>query len=133
MKQFGLPAGERLKNKKYFELIFSSGRTIFSSDKSVRAAYIIEAGGEQQGIKVAFAVGKKLGFAVWRNRVKRLLRESYRLNKGELLTFCKENKILVKVVLSPNLINQKKARLIYLNDLLPGVADVLSRIKRTLQ
>ncbi len=132
MKQFGLPARERLKNKKDFERIFSTGRTVFSSDKSVRAAFLVETGGIFQGIKVAAAVSRKLGNAVWRNRIKRLLRESYRLNKGEILSVCKEKNILVKVVLSPNLINQKKTRSVVLNDLMPGVTDVLSKIKRTL-
>ena len=132
MKQFGLPAREKLKNKKDFELIFSSGRTIFSSDKSVRAAFIIETGGIFQGIKIAFAVSRRLGIAVWRNRIKRLLRESYRLNKEELYTICEEKKILIKIVLSPNLINQKNAGRIGLNNIMPGVIDVLSKIKRTI-
>ncbi len=132
MKRFGLPAGERIKNKKDFERIFSNGRIIHSSDKRVRAAYIIESGSKNPGIKIAVAVSRKSGIAVWRNRVKRLLRESYRLNKEHLLTFCIENGFLIKIVFSPFLTHKKKASLISLDDFMPGTIDVLNKIKSSL-
>ena len=132
MKRFGLPAGERLKNKKDFEKIFSYGRKIYSSDKKVRAAFITEPAEILPGVKIAVAVSKKSGNAVWRNRIKRLIRESYRLNKEDLLLLSEKNGLLIKIVFSSNLTEKKKIRQICLDDIMPGINDVLSKIKRTL-
>ena len=61
----------RLKKEKDFNLVFNKGKRLFSSKLSV---VFIEA----DTIKVGFAVGKKHGGSVKRNRIKRLLRESFR-------------------------------------------------------
>ena len=132
MKRFGLPAAERIKSKKDFEKIFTVGGKIFSSDKKVRAAYIIESDKIFAGVKIAVAVSKKSGNAVWRNRIKRLIRECYRLNKEELLSYCIKKGFSVKIVFSPNLIGKRSAKLIRLHDFVPGVNDVLRKIKNTM-
>ena len=40
--------------------------------------------GENEMIRIGFAVGKKVGNAVIRNHVKRMMREVFRLHKAEL-------------------------------------------------
>ena len=61
----------RLKKEKDFNLVFSKGKRLFSS--SLTLVYF-----PSQEIKCGFAVSKKHGGSVTRNRIKRLLRESFR-------------------------------------------------------
>jgi len=61
----------RLKKQKDFDLVFKKGKRIFSSDFTL--VYL-----DKEQLKVGFAVGKKHGGSVKRNRIKRLLRESFR-------------------------------------------------------
>ena len=61
----------RLKKEKDFNLVFSKGKRVFSS--SLTMVYF-----PSREIKAGFAVSKKHGGSVMRNRIKRLLRESFR-------------------------------------------------------
>lgn len=61
----------RLKKEKEFNLVFRTGKRLYSD--SVSVLYIPYA-----RLKAGFAVGKKHGGSVKRNRIKRLMRESFR-------------------------------------------------------
>ena len=61
----------RLKKEKDFNLVFSKGKRIFSS--TITLVYF-----PAKELKAGFAVSKKHGGSVKRNRIKRLLRESFR-------------------------------------------------------
>lgn len=61
----------RLKKEKDFNKVFKEGKRLFSG--SLTLVYI-----PSKELKVGFAVGKKHGGSVVRNRIKRLLRESFR-------------------------------------------------------
>lgn len=61
----------RLKKEKDFNLVFSKGKRLFSS--TLTLIYF-----PAKETKVGFAVSKKHGGSVKRNRIKRLLRESFR-------------------------------------------------------
>lgn len=75
----GLPRSRILKKKKDFQAVYSRGK---SYANRFLVLYVFRSN-EMQG-KVGFAAGKKLGNAVKRNRVKRLLRESYRMHQAEI-------------------------------------------------
>ena len=132
MKPYELSASERIKSKKDFENIFKTGNTIYSSDNKIKAIYIVSENSKKYGVKIAAAVFKKSGNAVWRNRVKRLIRASYRLNKKILIETCLNKKILLKVVFSLNTVNQNNTKKIKLNDLQRAITDIISKLNNTL-
>ena len=61
----------RLKKEKDFNLVFNKGKRLYSS--TITLVYV-----QSQEIKAGYAVSKKHGGSVKRNRIKRLLRESFR-------------------------------------------------------
>lgn len=132
MKRFGLSSKERIKSRKEFELVFSRGEVFFPSSNRLKATFFIERNSDKIGIKVAFAVSKKSGNAVWRNRVKRLFRELYRLNKSEIKSDCEQKKLKLLLVISPYTLNQMNNKKIYLNDIESDVVDLLNQIRSKL-
>jgi len=79
-----------LRRKREFDRVFSEGRTFRFPEMVVRAA--------PNGLpwsRLGLMVGRRHGSAVRRNRMKRLLREAFRLNRGLLRIPC-------DVVLVPN-------------------------------
>lgn len=78
---FTYPKNERLKSKTTIGLLFSEGKSV--SKYPLRLVYRIgEANQEEKKIKIGVSVSKKyFKKAVDRNYFKRVLRETYRLNK----------------------------------------------------
>ena len=78
---FRFPKEEKLKNQKTIEALFLEGKTMVKYP--VKLYYLPES--EFTKSKVAFAVPKKnFKQAVIRNRIKRQMREAYRLHKHKL-------------------------------------------------
>lgn len=132
MKKYGLPARNIIKKKKDFELFFSSGKFVPSANKKIKAIFLVEVNDETPGIKIAAAVSKKQGNAVWRNKFKRLVKESYRLNKEILTGTCLEKKLLLNIIFSPFSLNQKNNKKIYLDDVRSDMVEILTKIKSRL-
>ncbi len=128
MKKFGLSKEERIKLKKLFALVYANGTIVYSRNRNLKAIYYQE-NCIKPKVKVAFAVYKKLGNAVWRNRVKRLLREAYRQNKQGLISESINKKKFVLIVFSPNNFNQKKNKKIFLKNILPDFIELMNQIK----
>lgn len=134
MKAFGLSASERIRSKKDFERIFTKGRVIYSSENILRVHFDKRKaeGKIRPDVRFAAAVSKKLGTAVWRNRVKRLIRESFRLNKAELIDYCKMKSLELDVIISPQNLNEenyKRIRLLYIE---PLVKELILKIKNNI-
>ncbi len=67
-----IPREHRLRKHAEFELVYKSGRRQFSS--SFTAFYLLRPGTKTEGPRVGITVGRQLGAAVRRNRIKRRLR-----------------------------------------------------------
>lgn len=128
MNKYNLPSSERLKKEKDFKRVFSSGKVLFSSDQKFKAAYYIEKDTTEPGVKIAAAIFKRAGKAVWRNRVKRLIKESYRLNKEEMVDKVKRKNISLKIVFSLNNLNEKSVKRVGLEDVIDGIVGLMNKI-----
>lgn len=77
---FRFPRTEKLKSKKQIEQLFVEGESL--KEFPLRVRYL-KIGEEENPLKVAFSVPKRnFKLAVDRIRIKRVLREVYRKNKG---------------------------------------------------
>jgi ribonuclease P protein component len=124
---------KRLKSKKTTEKIFNSGRIVFSSDKKIRAHYFLKEDLVEFGIMSSVAVSKKAGKAVWRNRAKRLIRESYRLNSDSILASCRKEKIRLEIIFAVNSISEKADKKISLKDIQPSIIEILNSVKMEIE
>jgi len=127
LKKFSLTRNERVKRKRDFEKVYSSAKVLFSSDRLIKVNFLC-VDSNLSGVKIAAAVSKKAGNAVWRNRVKRLVKETYRLNKKPLLEKALNKKIQLFLVFSPNRLSETNNKKIYLSDVYPGVVELMNKI-----
>ena len=69
----------RIKSKKLFQTVYKNGHSVVDT---LSVLYILPS--DTANVKIGLAVGKKVGNAVVRNHVKRLMREVFRVKKHEI-------------------------------------------------
>jgi len=111
------PRSGRLLRHADFERVYKQGRRHFSTHMTV--FYLRRAAGE--GLRVGFTVGRVLGGAVDRNRMKRRLRESVRLCRPVA-------GLAADVVINP----KKSLRTVAFSDLLGEVSRAFELIAQKL-
>lgn len=89
-KRFGFGKAEKLKSRKQIEDLFLNGKRFAVSP--IRVIYKFEPATDNAIVQVGVTANKRnFKRAVDRNRLKRLLREAYRLQKEGFVNTAKEN------------------------------------------
>jgi len=120
----------RIKNSKDFEDIFKNGKTIISKDRKIKATYYLFSNGSFPEIKFATTVSSKAGGAVWRNRIKRIIRESIRTEKKPFKELVLNNDLSLFIILSPNKLNQCNSKNVLMADIKPAILEIISTLKK---
>lgn len=98
MKEFALPKTERLYLRDAIRCLFAEGKSFVVFPYRVIYRFIPESDSQEARAAIMTIVPKKrFKHAVDRNRVKRLTRESYRLNKLPLLDVLQKHGVKLQV------------------------------------
>ncbi len=111
---FGFSKKEHLFGMKNIETLFSKGNSLFSYP--FRVVYMIKDREEGEfPVRVLISVPKKkFKLAVDRNRIKRVIRECYRLNKSDLIKFSLDKKVVLQIAFQ--YVAKEKMDFVTLND-----------------
>jgi ribonuclease P protein component len=119
---------DRLINDRDFELVYKTGHVVISEDKKIKAKYLFESKEINNTVKIGLSVVSKKGNSVWRNRIKRVLRESVRIDREILRSIIEIKKEGLLIIFSPYSLNQTNSKKIFLKEIKPAVFDILKRI-----
>jgi len=123
-KRLTFKKDERLKNRKLIEQLFKEGQS-FSSG-TIRLIYLFRNSDVplQSGFTVSSKNFKK---AVDRNRIKRLLREAYRLQKNDLKHFLQSRNISLAIFFI-----YTGVRIPEYNEIFDRVENILTRLQKVM-
>ncbi len=99
--RFKLPKDEIIRSSREISDIFRKGKRISGNHISIFYISLYRPMADDTS-RIAFTVSKKVRRAVDRNRLKRLMREIFRLNREKLRTIVREKKVGLNIVMSCN-------------------------------
>lgn len=119
---------DRLINDRDFELVYKRGSVVLSEDKKIKANYLFESKDINNTVKIGLSVASKKGNSVWRNRIKRILRESLKIDREILRNIIELKNANLLIIFSPYSINQTNSKKIFLKEIKPAIWNILKRI-----
>jgi ribonuclease P protein component len=84
-KRFNLPKSDILRGRANFKRLFEGPVTIYRERNITLRFHVFTDQDQGYSCKMGFVVAKRLGKANRRNRIKRLFKEAYRLNRHSLM------------------------------------------------
>ena len=97
--------GSRLLKHPSFEAVYKNGRRHFSNSMTffyvLRSEDRVAGSGRAERAQVGFTVGRPLGGAVERNRIKRRVRDAVRLNLSPLNRALASRSLAAEIVINP--------------------------------
>jgi ribonuclease P protein component len=106
------------------------GRVIISTDRKLKVNHLYS-NSETNQVKITVSISSKTGNSIWRNRLKRIIRESLRQEEEILKEILFKNKLGLSIIFSPYRINQTNNQHMFLKDIKPAVTDILNKICKT--
>ena len=132
--RFRLLKSDILREKKDFRKLFERG--IVADGKIIRCRFIIEDPVprlSKHEAKIGFSIRGIVGSAVDRNRLKRLMRESYRLNKALLRDRLQQRLRSVSLVLLYPKSPQNSSRVVSFQEFNADIRHILECVNRKAQ
>lgn len=108
MQKLSLSKEERLNSKKDIEYLFNRKNSISLIEPPLQLIFTKDKTDDYKLSRVLFIVSKKrFKSAVKRNKIRRKIKEAYRLNKPTLYTFTQKNDI--KLLMAINYISKEES------------------------